>query len=54
MRLRHSARLAGEVFLYAKVNRAWWIIPLLGLLVLAMVVVVVGQAAAPWTMYTLF
>lgn len=54
MRLRYAARLAGEVVLYAKVNRAWWILPLMGLLVVIMAVVVVGQAAAPWTMYTLF
>jgi len=54
MRLRYAARLASEVVLYAKVNRAWWILPLMGLLVVIMAVVVVGQAAAPWTMYTLF
>lgn len=54
MRLRGTARLVGEVLLYAKVNRAWWVLPVFFCLLFAMLVIVVGQAAAPFTIYTLF
>jgi hypothetical protein len=54
MRLRYTVRLAGEVVLFAKLNRAWWLIPIVLALLTAILITVVGQAAAPWTMYTLF
>ena len=54
LRLRHSFLLIGEIFGYARVNRAWWVLPVFGVLALAMLVAVAGGAAAPWTMYTLF
>ena len=54
MRLRHLFRLTGEFASYAVVNRVWWILPLMVLLGLLVVFITVGQAAAPYTLYTLF
>ena len=54
MWLRHLARLCGDFGSYAVVNRAWWIIPVMLFLAALTVLVVVGQAAAPYTLYTLF
>jgi hypothetical protein len=39
---------------YAVVNRVWWILPLMAVLGLFAAFIVVGQAAAPYTIYTLF
>jgi hypothetical protein len=36
------------------INRAWWVPPLTLLLALATVLVLIGQAAAPVTLYPLF
>ena len=54
LRLRHSFRLAGEFVAYAVVNRVWWIIPLVAVLALVALAVTITQAAAPYTLYTLF
>jgi hypothetical protein len=54
LRMRHLVGLGGEFVAYAVVNRAWWVIPMLVLLAGATLVVVVGQAAAPVTIYPLF
>lgn len=53
-RLRHAARLGGELVSYSVVNRAWWVVPVALLLAVVALAVVVGQAAAPYTLYTLF
>ena len=53
-RLRYSARLGGEFVSYSVVNRAWWVVPLVLLLAVVALAIVVGQAAAPYTLYTLF
>ena len=47
-------RLMGEVGAYAVVNRAWWVPPLTLLIALVTLLVVMGQAAAPVTLYPLF
>ena len=52
-RLRHLANLFGEITRYSLVNRVWWPVPLIGTLLLLSLVVVVGQASAPF-IYTLF
>jgi hypothetical protein len=39
---------------YAFVNRAWWVLPVTFVLALVTVLVVVGQAAAPVTLYPMF
>lgn len=54
LRLRHGVRLAGELVGYAFLNRLWWLLPLLLVLGLASLVIVVGQAAAPVTLYPMF
>ena len=53
-RLRYAARLGGEFVAYSVVNRAWWVVPLVLLLAVVALAIVVGQAAAPYTLYTLF
>ncbi len=54
LRARHGLRLAGDVVGYAVVNRVWWILPLVALLGLAALLIVIGQAAAPITLYPMF
>jgi hypothetical protein len=54
LRARHLVRLSGDFLSYAVVNRAWWVLPLLLILALATLLIVVGQAAAPITIYPLF
>ncbi len=54
MRLRHTVWLTRSFGSYAVVNRAWWLPALTLVLALATVLVVVGQAAAPVTLYPLF
>ena len=54
LRIRHLARFAGDLMAYAVINRAWWVPPLTLLLLLATLLVIVGQAAAPVTLYPLF
>ena len=39
---------------YSVTNRAWWVIPMVVLLAVIALAIVVGQAAAPYTLYTLF
>jgi hypothetical protein len=53
-RLRHLMRLTGDLTVYTVVNRAWWVPPLTLLLALATLLVIIGQAAAPVTLYPLF
>ena len=52
--LRHAGLLARDVVGYSVHNRAWWLVPVMALLVLVIGLVVGGQAAAPYPLYTLF
>jgi hypothetical protein len=52
--LRHAWRLAADVASYAVVNRVWWILPLMLVLLAVALLIVVGQAAAPVTLYPMF
>lgn len=54
LRLRHLGRLIRDFTSYAVVNRVWWILPLMAVLGLLGAFIAVGQAAAPYTIYTLF
>lgn len=54
LRLRHLGRLVRDFTSYAVVNRVWWILPLMLVLGLMAIFIAVGQAAAPYTIYTLF
>jgi len=54
LRLRHALRLAADVTSYARLNRAWWIIPVVGILAVLFAVGTATQAAVPYAVYTLF
>lgn len=54
LRARHLVRLVRDIGGFAVVNRAWWILPVMALLALITIFIVVGQAAAPYTLYTVF
>ncbi|MBN1530830.1 MAG: hypothetical protein JW895_17345 [Thermoleophilaceae bacterium] len=54
LRTRHLFRLFGDFVTYAVVNRAWWVLPVTLTLALVTLLVVVGQAAAPVTLYPMF
>jgi hypothetical protein len=47
-------RLSRDVLAYAVVNRAWWVPALTLVLALATLLITIGQAAAPVTIYPLF
>lgn len=52
-KLKHSGRLFKEVWQFAMENKAYWIIPLVLVLILIAVLVATSQTAAPFV-YTLF
>lgn len=52
-RLRHLGRLFAELTAYSLVNRVWWPVPLVLLLLLLGALIVIGQVSAPF-IYTLF
>lgn len=51
--VKYLGRLIGEFFEFAWQNKAWWIVPLVLVLLLLSFLVVVGHATAPF-IYTLF
>ena len=51
--LRHLGRLLKEVGEFAWQNKAWWIVPMVIVLLLLAFLVFAGQSAAPF-IYTLF
>jgi hypothetical protein len=53
-RARYLVIFSIEFVAYVVVNRAWWIVPVFLLLVLATLVVVVGQVVAPLSLYSFF
>lgn len=52
--LRHLFRLLREIFEFAWHNKAWWIIPMVVVLLVIALLVFVGQSSAPAFIYTLF
>jgi len=52
-KIRYSSKLFREFVGFARENRAYWIIPLVLVLLLAAAVIVSGQTVAP-LLYTLF
>jgi hypothetical protein len=54
MRLRHAVRLAFDVLDAARLNRLWWLPPMVAVLAVVAAVIAVGQAAVPVSIYTLF
>ena len=51
--LRYLWRLLKEFFGFAWHNKAWWIIPIVIVLLLMAMLIVLGQTTAPF-IYTLF
>ncbi len=51
--LRHLGQLLKEFGQFAWHNKAWWIIPIILVLLLLAAMIFVGQSAAPF-IYTLF
>jgi hypothetical protein len=52
-KLGYSAKLLGEFVRFARVHKAYWIVPLIVVLGLTSFLIVAGQSAAPF-IYTLF
>lgn len=51
--LKYLGRLIGEFFSFAMQNKAWWIIPIVLVLLLLGLFIVAGSGVAPF-IYTLF
>jgi hypothetical protein len=43
-----------ELLMYSVVNGSWWVLPLVCLLMAMVLLITVGQAAAPFSLYALF
>lgn len=54
LRIRHGVRLGRDIVAYAVINRVWWIIPLMALLVLVALAITATHTVVPYTVYTLF
>ena len=52
--LVHLGRLLREVGEFSWQNKAWWMVPIVLMLLLLALLVFVGQSAAPAFIYTLF
>jgi hypothetical protein len=52
-RLGHLGRLLGEIWAFAWQNKAWWLVPLVVVLLIVGALIATGQVAAPF-IYTLF
>lgn len=54
LRLCHTVRLAADVGSYARLNRAWWIVPIVAVLAAALTLGAATQTVVPYAVYTLF
>lgn len=54
LRLRYAARLVFEFGSYARVNRAWWILAVIPIVVVAWLLVGSAHVVVPYTVYTFF
>jgi hypothetical protein len=52
-KLGHLGKLLSEVWAFAWQNKAWWLIPLVVILLIMGILIFSGQAVAPF-IYTLF
>ena len=52
-RFLYIGKFFGELFAFAKQNKAWWIVPMVIVLLLLGSLIITGQAVAPF-IYTLF
>lgn len=51
--IKYLGRLLGEFLSFAWHNKAWWIVPVVLVLLLMAMLIVLGQTTAPF-IYTLF
>lgn len=54
MRVRHLLGLVNEFVMYSLVNRTWWLLPIMVLMAVMMLLITVGQTAAPYSLYAFF
>ena len=52
--LRHLGRLLKEFGVFALENKAWWLVPIVLVLLLMGLLIVSGQTVLPTFIYTLF
>jgi hypothetical protein len=52
-RLKYLGRLMAEVWAFARINKAWWLVPIVLIILILGLLIVSGQAVAPF-IYTLF
>ena len=52
--VRHAVRLAADFLLYARLNKAWWLLPAAALLLVAIALGTATQAVVPYAVYTFF
>ena len=52
-KLRHLGSFLREVWAFARANKAWWMVPLILVLLILAALIISGQAVAPF-IYTLF
>ena len=52
-KLRRLGNLLAEIWRFARANKAWWIVPVVLVLLVLAALIVSGQAFAPF-IYTLF
>jgi hypothetical protein len=52
-RTRHLGYLVGDVWWSARVNRMWWLIPALLVVLIALAAAGTAQATVPYAVYTL-
>jgi len=53
-RARHLAHLVGDLAWTARVNRMWWLLPVVAIALLGLLAAGATQAAVPYAVYTLF
>ena len=54
MRVRHGTRLLGAVGAFTVLNRVWWFLPVVMLVLLLAIGLSAAQHALPYAVYTLF
>ncbi len=54
LRLRHLVRISIDVGSYARLNRAWWLLPFVVVAAVLVAVAGVAQTAVPYAVYTFF
>jgi len=52
-KLGHLGKLLGEFWAFAWQNKAWWMIPIVAIMLVLGILIATGQVAAPF-IYTLF